>query len=70
MTTASPPIGASELSAARLLDMKVEQFRELVRAGLLPNGREIAPGIVRWPVDDLRRILKGEASNGMSDVKW
>lgn len=64
------PILASETSAARLLDMKVGEFRRLVEAGHLPRGREIAPGMVRWATEDLRRIACGEAAEGMGDVKW
>lgn len=64
------PILASETSAARLLDMKVAEFRSLVEAGHLPRGREIAPGVHRWITDDLRRIASGEASEGMGDVNW
>ncbi len=70
MARLSAPIFASETSAALLLDLKPAQFRELVQAGHLPRGREIAPGLVRWPVDDLRRIATGEASDGMGDVQW
>lgn len=64
------PIFASEASAARLLDMKPAEFRALVEAGHLPRGREIAPGVVRWSSDDLRRIASGEAIDGMGDVRW
>lgn len=64
------PILASETTAARLLDMKPAEFRALVEAGHLPRGREIACGMIRWPVDDLYRIAKGEASEGMGDVQW
>ena len=64
------PILASEQSAARLLDMKTADFRALVKEGHLPKGREIAPGIVRWSVDELRLIVKGEAADGMGGVKW
>lgn len=64
------PILASETSAARLLDMKLAEFRALVDAGHLPRGREIAPGLIRWPVDDLRRIACGAAVEGMGDVQW
>lgn len=64
------PIFASEAKAARLLDMKPAEFRALVKAGHLPPGREIAPGMIRWPVDDLRRIASGEAAEGLEDVKW
>lgn len=66
----SSPIFASERTAAELLDMRVSEFRTLVTAGLLPRGREITPGLVRWSVDDLRRILAGEAVDGMADVAW
>jgi hypothetical protein len=64
------PILANEVSAAQLLDMKLDEFRSLVEAGHLPRGREIAPGLVRWPVDDLRRLASGEASDGMGGVQW
>ena len=68
--TIRAPILAGETNAARLLDMKLEQFRELVGAGHLPRGREIAPGVVRWPVDDLLRIASGRAVDGMEGVEW
>lgn len=68
--TAQTPIFASEARAAQLLDMKVTEFRTLVADGHLPRGREIAPGMMRWPVDDLRRIASGEAADGMGDVQW
>lgn len=61
---------SSERSAARLLDMKVPEFRYLVETGHLPRGREIAPGVVRWVTDDLRRIASGHAADGMGDVQW
>mgnify|MGYP003587416677 CR=1 FL=1 len=64
------PILASEMSAARLLDMKLGEFRSLVEAGHLPKGREITPGVLRWVTDDLRRIASGDASDGMGDVHW
>lgn len=61
---------ASESKAARLMDLKPAEFRALVEAGHLPRGREIAPGLIRWPVDDLRRIASGEASDSLGDVRW
>jgi len=51
------PILATEATAAKLLDMKSNEFRRLVEAGHLPRGREIAPGLLRWPVEDLRWIV-------------
>lgn len=70
MSATASPIFAGEATAARLLDLKTEAFRDLVRAGHLPRGREIAPGVVRWAVDELRRIASGEAADGMEGVKW
>ena len=64
------PLFASETNAARLLDMKPAEFRALVEAGHFPRGREIAPGMVRWPVDELRLIATGEAAEGLGDVQW
>jgi hypothetical protein len=67
---APSPIAASEATAARLLDMGVAEFRELVVAGVLPRGREIAPGLRRWDVAELRKIITGHAAEGMDDVTW
>lgn len=64
------PILASEPTAAKLLDMKLSEFHDLVERGLLPRGREIAPGFRRWAVDELIRIAKGDATDGMGDVQW
>ncbi|MFA5539006.1 MAG: hypothetical protein WDA23_07370 [Gemmobacter sp.] len=61
-------IFANETSAARLLDMKPAKFRSLVKEGLLPKGKEIAPGVVRWVVDDLRAIARGDAIDG--GIEW
>ncbi|MBO9455518.1 hypothetical protein J7376_06615 [Paracoccus sp. R12_1] len=61
------PLFASASTAAKLLDMKQSEFQRLVDSGCLPRGREIAPGMVRWPVDDLRKIVSGEAVDGGID---
>ncbi len=66
---APAPLYASETKAAQLLDMKPAEFRALVEAGHLPRGREIAPGYVRWPVDDLRQIGSGGAIDG-EGIQW
>lgn len=66
--TRPAPLFASETRAAQLLDMKPTEFRSLVEAGCLPRGREIAPGYVRWAVDDLRMIARGEAIEG--GISW
>lgn len=67
---AKTPVLASETTAARLMDMTLDEFRALVKAGHLPRGREIAQGMVRWNVDDLRRIATGDAIEGLQDVRW
>lgn len=68
---ASPaPLFADEKAAAALLTMKPAEFRALVEAGHLPRGREIAPGFTRWDVEELKRLGRGEAVEGMGDVAW
>lgn len=57
---APAPILASERTAARLLDMKQTEFRALVEAGHLPKPHPIAPGILRWDVEELRQIKRGQ----------
>lgn len=64
------PIMVSEASAAKLMDMTRSQFQSLVAVGSLPRGREIAPGIIRWNVQELRRIASGDLVEGMGDVEW
>lgn len=66
--TLSGPFLASETSAARLLDIKVAEFRSLAEAGHLPRGREIAPGLWRWATEGFRRIVSGEAIDG--EIDW
>lgn len=61
---ASSPILASDKTAAALLDMRLAEFRRLVEAGVLPPGREIAPGLVRWDTEQLRAIGRGDVMDG------
>lgn len=65
---AHAPILASESTAARLLDLSLAEFRRLVSEGALPPGREIAPGLIRWDVETLRRIASGQAAD--EGVDW
>lgn len=53
------PMFVSDRSAARLLDMKLDRFRELVAAGALPSPCRIAPDVERWDVEELQAALKG-----------
>lgn len=69
MKGALVPLFATELSAARLMDMKAQEFRQLVESGHLPRPRNIA-GHERWDVEELQQIARGEAAIGMETVKW
>lgn len=64
------PIMVSQDSAARLMELTRSEFKSLVESGALPRGREIAPGITRWCVQELRRIASGDLVEGMGDVDW
>ncbi|RBW63043.1 hypothetical protein DS906_01090 [Ruegeria sp. A3M17] len=63
------PIAVSERNAAKLLDMPVGSFRDLVSNGILPRPRKIGP-LERWDADELRAILRGQMIDGYEDVKW
>lgn len=63
------PILANESNAAKLLDMKVAEFRKLVDEGYLPKPRHIA-GIKRWNVEEFRQLGRGDIATGMAGVNW
>lgn len=54
------PLAADERSAAQLMDMAPAMFLDLVDRGHLPEGKELAPGVRRWDVEELRKLAKGE----------
>lgn len=60
----------SEKRAAATFDMRVNEFLAHVDAGHLPKPREIVPGVLRWDLDELCRIARGEAAEGMGNVSW
>lgn len=62
-----PPMFASDTKAAQLLDLKPTEFRSLVNEGHLPPGKDIC-GFVRWDVEELRRIIRGDAVE--EEMKW
>lgn len=64
------PIMVSAATAAKMLDLPFSEFKRLVAQGVLPRGREIAAGIIRYDVDSLRAISRGERIDGMGDVDW
>lgn len=64
------PIFASVVTAAHLLDLRKNQFIELVEKGYLPPAREIAPGVLRWNTEDLRRISSGQSVDTWGGIDW
>lgn len=63
------PIAVTEKNAAKLLDMPLSSFRELVAEGVMPRPRKIGP-FERWDAEELRAILRGEKQDGYESVKW
>lgn len=63
MRKASDPLFASERTAARLVDMKLEAFRALVAEGHLPPPRRIGP-VERYDVSELQAVIRGEKIGG------
>lgn len=63
------PLFASEAKAAKLLDMKAGEFRDLVRQGILPRPIFLA-GFERWDVEQLKAIAKGDSVEGMGPIEW
>lgn len=57
---------ASDRTAARLLDLKLAEFRDLVAAGALPPPTRIG-ALERWSVEDLDAILRGRAFRPQDD---
>ena len=62
------PLFATDRTAAKLLDMKPKQFRDLVAAGILPPPINIGKH-ERWDMEALTRALRGDLET-MDGVKW
>lgn len=45
--------------AAKLMDMRTEEFLRLVESGVLPRAMKLG-SLERWSVDDLRSIATGK----------
>lgn len=59
------PLFASEITAAKLLDMKRTQFVELVKAGSLPPPCSHD----RWDVAELQAIMRGDRIRPNQDIE-
>lgn len=62
------PIFATDRTSAKLLDMKLLQFLELVEAGALPKPVKIGGQLVRWSVKELEAIKTGEIME--AEFEW
>ncbi len=63
-------IMASETTAARLFDLDTRKFNRLVAEGHLPPGFEIAPGVLRWDTETLKKIANGGGTDGWGQINW
>ncbi|MBZ4022881.1 hypothetical protein CKO11_10455 [Rhodobacter sp. TJ_12] len=59
MSRRTPFLAVKEATAARMLDMRTNEFRRLVQLGALPQPIELAGQVLRWRVSDLEAILTG-----------
>jgi predicted DNA-binding transcriptional regulator AlpA len=63
------PIAVAEKNAAKMLDMRPNEFRNLVNEGILPRPRKVGP-FERWDADELKAVMRGDGGDGFEDVKW
>jgi hypothetical protein len=63
MPLKAKPIFADEETAAALFCLGILDFRALVEGGHFPPPRDLG-GFLRWHVDSLEKIAKGDAMDG------
>lgn len=59
MSRRTPLLAVKEATAAQMLDMRTNEFRNLVQIGALPQPIDLAGQVLRWRVSDLEAILTG-----------
>lgn len=64
------PFMASETTAARLFDLDTRKFNKLVADGHFPQGVEIAPGVLRWDTEMLKKVASGGGADGWGQIDW
>lgn len=62
MPKSVPYLAVKDSTAAKMLELSLYRFRELVAVGALPPAVEIIPDVHRWRVTDLEAILDGHAA--------
>ena len=55
-------LAVKDATAAKMLELSLDRFRQLVAVGALPPAVEIIPNVHRWRVADLEAILDGHAA--------
>lgn len=63
------PICVGATKAAKLLDIKPSEFRDLVRAGVLPPPRPLG-NFERWDVEQLKAIAGGKGGDDAGQIDW
>lgn len=64
------PIFATAATAARMLDMKLSDFSELVEAGHLPRPYRIG-SFERFDMEELTKIIRGDFIGGRGgEMEW
>lgn len=56
-------LAVTEKEAAFMLSLPLAEFTQLVEVGALPRPVQLAPKIMRWPVETLRAVLTGANVN-------
>ncbi|SLN13615.1 hypothetical protein ROA7450_00200 [Roseovarius albus] len=63
------PLFVGETKAAKLLDIKLADFRTLVQHGVLPRGNRLG-NFERWDVELLKSIVSGAHIANAGEVEW
>lgn len=53
-----------------MFDLDARKFKTLVAEGYFPPGFEIAPGVMRWDTETLKRIANGGGPDGWEQIHW
>ena len=64
--TKHTPIFVTSKTAASFLEMREANFLTLVKEGALPP----AGMFERWDVEQLRKVMRGDLTDGLEDVEW
>ncbi len=63
------PLFAGANKAAKLLDLKPDEFRQLVSEGILPPPCHLGD-FERWDMEQIKAIASGEAADAAGSIEW